>query len=242
MMADSIARVSGSARIFPNGSRVAPVMPESPTRKTNFFQRSASTVSVIEMSTPACLAASAKAASFLSGLPSTRPQRIWAKSLVWLTVPGPDITLAIYAMPPTTLSWPRIGCRRSTESTPFCSVITRVSGPTIGRMSSPAFSVSHSLTANSTISTGATDLGSSVAVTLGNVRSPLVLSIFSPRSRSAARLAPRAKKTTSCPAAASRPPKYPPTAPAAITPMRMSAPRSYRPARAAPLGTKGRAS
>jgi len=103
-------------------------------------------------------------------------------------------------MPPTTLSWPRIGCRRSTESTPFCSVITRVSGPTIGRMSSPAFSVSHSLTANSTISTGATDLGSSVAVTLGSARSPLVLSIFSPRSRSAARLAPRAKKTTSCPA------------------------------------------
>ena len=76
-----------------SGSRVAPVMPERPTRKTNFFQRSTSTVSVSEMSTPACLAASAKAASFSSGLPSTRPQRICAKSLVWLTVPGADITL-----------------------------------------------------------------------------------------------------------------------------------------------------
>ena len=51
---------------------------------------------------------------------------------------------------------------RSTLSTPFCSVIRRVSGPINGFACSAAFSVSQSLTANSTISTGPTSAGSSV--------------------------------------------------------------------------------
>ena len=56
---------------------------------------------------------------------------------------------------------------RSTLSTPFCNVMTRVDGPTSGRAISAAFSVSHSLTANSTISTGPTSLGSDVALAFG---------------------------------------------------------------------------
>ena len=71
---------------------------------------------------------------------------------------------------------------RSTLSTPFCKVMTRVSGPTSGRVASAAFSVSHSLTANSTISTGPTLLGSSVTLTLGRCRSPCTLSSLRPFS------------------------------------------------------------
>ena len=64
-----------------------------------------------------------------------------------------------------TAASPRIGASRSTLSTPFCTVITRVSGPTSGRGCSPARSVSHSLTAKSTRSTGPIPAGSSVTLT-----------------------------------------------------------------------------
>ena len=59
-------------------------------------------------------------------------------------------------------SSPRIGASRSTLSTPFCNVITRVSGRPADASARPAVSVSHSLTANSTTSTGPTVFGSSV--------------------------------------------------------------------------------
>ncbi len=110
-----------------------------------------------------------------------------------------------------------IGASRSTLSTPFCSVITRVSGPTSGRIAWPAASVSHSLTANSTTSTGPTVFGSSVALASLRCRSPSVLSTLRPSRLMASWCAPRAMNVTSWPAAASRAPKYPPTAPAAIT-------------------------
>jgi len=71
-------------------------MPESPTRKTNFFQRSASTVSVIEMSTPRLLGGVREGGELFVGLAvDAGRSAFWAKSLVWLTVPGADMTLAI---------------------------------------------------------------------------------------------------------------------------------------------------
>ena len=81
--------------------------------------------------------------------------------------PGEAITLAIAATPPTVCALPRIGAIRSTLSTPFCKVMRRVSGPTSGRACLAAFTVSHSLTANSTISTGPTRAGSSVTFGFG---------------------------------------------------------------------------
>ncbi len=69
---------------------------------------------------------------------------------------------------------------RSTLSTPFCKVMTRVFGPTSGRARSAAVSVSHSLTANSTMSTGPTLLGSSVTFGFGKCRSPCTLSSLRP--------------------------------------------------------------
>ncbi len=55
---------------------------------------------------------------------------------------------------------------RSTLSTPFCKVMTRVWAPTNGFATSAAISVSHNLTANSTTSTGPISFGSEVARTL----------------------------------------------------------------------------
>ena len=52
--------------------------------------------------------------------------------------PGFAIVVTIYVAPPMVTSSPRIGARRSTLSTPFCSVITRVLEPTSGRVCSPA--------------------------------------------------------------------------------------------------------
>ena len=94
-------------------------------------------------------------------------------------------------------SAPTIGAMRSTLSMPFCKVMTRVLGPTSGFACAAAVSVSHSFTANSTMSTGPTLLGSSVAFTFGRCRSPCTLSIVRPLLCSAARLAPRAMKNTS---------------------------------------------
>src|SRR5450759_4163836 len=56
--------------------------------------------------------------------------------------------------------------------------MTRVLGPSSGRTASAAFSVSHSLTANSTISTGPMLLGSSVTFGFGRWTSPCTPSIF----------------------------------------------------------------
>ena len=53
----------------------------------------------------------------------------------------------------------------STASTPFCSVITTVSGPMSGVSRGAELSTSYSLTVNSTTSTGPISAGSSVAVT-----------------------------------------------------------------------------
>ena len=113
---------------------------------------------------------------------------------------------------------------RSTLSTPFCNVMRRVSLPISGFACAAAFSVSQSLTANNTISTGPTCAGSSVTLASFRCRLPSVLSIVSPFLRIASRCAPRAMKCTSCPAVAMRAPKYPPTAPAAITAIRMKNP------------------
>ena len=57
-----------------------------------------------------------------------------------------------------TRSAPSTADNRSTLSTPFWNVMRRLSGPSSGRAAAAAVSVSHSLTANSTMSTGP-DLG-----------------------------------------------------------------------------------
>ena len=70
-----------------------------------------------------------------------------------------------------------------------------------------ALSVSYSLTAKKTMSAGPIAAGSLSAVTRGRCRSPFGLVMRRPRARIASRCAPRARKATSAPAAASRPPK-----------------------------------
>jgi len=82
-----------------------------------------------------------------------------------------------------------------------------VCGPTIGLSVRAALSVSHSLTLNSTMSTGPMLAGSSVALTLGRWIGVCALSMLSPLSRMAARCAPRAMNITSAPPCCSRAPK-----------------------------------
>ena len=64
-------------------------------RKMNFCQRSRFMSSCGWMSMLAALAASTKAASLASGLPSMRPTRMVANFEVWRITPGPPSTAAI---------------------------------------------------------------------------------------------------------------------------------------------------
>src|SRR5262245_39418900 len=137
------------------------------------------------------------------------------------TTPGSAIVALICATPPSTASLPRIGIKRSLASMPFCSGMTAVFGPTIGRMAAPAVSTSHSLTQNNTKSTGPILPAWSVAWIGLTCRSPRGDRRVSPRLRIAARWAPRATKVTSPPALAKAAPKAPPTPPAPITAIRI---------------------
>jgi len=243
-------------------------MPESPTRKTNFSSSGpASTVSVIEIvRRPACLAAvPAKAAELFCfrACPSDAAASASGAENPLVVAPrfgpGPDITLRdIRHGPPTTFVLAEgIGLQGPLDRgrTP---VLQRdhagwVGGRRSGRMSSPG------------LLGGPTQLGPRNSTIIGN-RPPPNLGVVGPagptlgkrevrpwcfrssaRARaSAARLAPRAKKKTTSwpgPAAKARPPKISADGSGRHHPRcAMSAPRSYRPARAAPLGTKGRAS
>ena len=71
------------------------------------------------------------------------------------------------ATPPATCGGPTSLARVATASTPFCNGTTTVSGPMSGGSSAIADSVSYSLTAKNTTSTGPIVDGSSVAVTCG---------------------------------------------------------------------------
>src|SRR5262245_7471674 len=135
--------------------------------------------------------------------------------------PGSAIVALICATPPSTASLPRIGSKRSLASMPFWSGMTAVFGPTIGRMAAPAVSTSHSLTQNSTKSTGPMLPAWSVAWIGLRCRSPRGDTSVRPRWRSAARWAPRARKVTSPPALAKAAPNAPPTPPAPITAIRI---------------------
>ena len=140
--------------------------------------------------------------------------------------PGAVIEALIWATPPITALGPRIGSSRSAASMPFCNGMTAVFGPTSGLIASPALSTSHSLTQNSTTSTDADALGSSVACVGTTWVSPRPPTTFRPWLFIAARCAPRAMKVTSAPAFASAAPNPPPTPPAPTTAIRMMFPFS----------------
>src|SRR5665213_1879314 len=110
---------------------------------------------------------------------------------------------------------------RSTLSMPFCSEMTRVCAPINGARARAAASVSHSLTVNSTTSTGPIVAGSSVTAIFATWRLPCGLSMRMPSRRIASRCAPRATRVTSSPAADRRAPRYPPIAPAPMTAIRI---------------------
>ena len=95
----------------------------------------------------------------------------------------------------------------SSFTTPFWNEMTAVSVPSSGRIAVAAVAVSQSFTPNSTRSTAPTSRGSALARASGRFRSPLLLFTDSPRSRMAARCAPRAMKVTSQPLRASFAPK-----------------------------------
>ena len=104
------------------------------------------------------------ASSVASGRPSARPNRSRANWLVWRMTPG-SRSRSRYRRRRRRPRRPGSAAAARPLSMPFCSVMTRVAGPTSGRACSAAASVSHSLTANSTMSTGPTAAGSSVALT-----------------------------------------------------------------------------
>ena len=109
-------------------------------------------------------------------------------------------------MPPITAAAGSTDFSMSVDSTPFWNGITTVRLPMIGLICAAALSVSHSLTANITASTGPASAGSSNTLTF-SLALPCGLSIVRPSSRIAARCLPRAKNTTSCPACCRRAPK-----------------------------------
>ena len=124
-----------------------------------------------------------------SGLPSTRPQRMIANLLVWLITPGArdhgrDIGGAGDSL---------VGAEDRRDALEAVDAVLQ--GDDAGvradqrRASSAAVSVSQSLTANSTTSTGPTLAGSSVTLTFGRCRSPCTLLILSPFLRMASRCA-----------------------------------------------------
>ncbi len=102
-------------------------------------------------------------------------------------------------------------------STPFCSVMTRVFGPIIGRVCLAAASVSQSLTAKRTTSTGPTACGSSV--TLTSLQMQVAERAFDDKTIGANDVAMRAARDEGHVMAGRghRAPKYPPTAPAAAS-------------------------
>ncbi len=114
-------------------------------------------------SKPALWHSAWKAAPRWLGRPLSSPNTRRMKVPVWRMTPGSAMVALICATPPMTASLPRIGISRSLASMPFCSGMTAVLGPISGRMAAPALSTSHSLTQNSTISTGPMSAGRSVA-------------------------------------------------------------------------------
>ncbi len=147
-------------------------------------------------------AAAAARCDGMSG-PNSRPA-IWPMCSI---TPGAAMRVAIYAEPPRTFSSPKIFLKRSTDSTPFWNGITSVLGPTTGRSSSAALSVSHSFTANITTSTVPPASAARSNTWTLSCAEPCGLFSVSPFSFSAARCLPRAKNTTSWPACCRRAPK-----------------------------------
>ena len=198
--------MSGSSRTVPIGRRVSAVRPAKVARNTILAQMSRAMSALTWWSTPAWSSACESAATRSDWPPSSSPSCSRASVPVCRIRPGASIVEAIWATPPMTCGAPSTRESTSTLSTPFCSVSTPVAGPTSGRAASAARSVSYSLTAKITSSTGPIAAGSSVASAGQSVRSPRALAIRRPCARIAARWAPRAMKATSWPLAASRPP------------------------------------
>ncbi len=101
-------------------------------------------------SMPAFLHISANATARGLRLPSGSPNTMRMTVPVWRIRPGSAMVALMLATPGITARAPRIGISRSWASTPFCRVMTAVSGPTIGLIAAPALSTSQSFTQNST--------------------------------------------------------------------------------------------
>ena len=126
---------------------------------------------------------------------------------VWRTTPGPAMVVAMWQTPTAVRSAPTTPETIPGASTPFCTVSTVVSGPTSARLARTAPSRSHSLAVTTTRSTGPIASARSVARTRSTATGATGLSTVRPRSRIAARCAPRATNDTSAPAFARLPPK-----------------------------------
>ena len=131
--------------------------------------------------------------------------------------PGPACSTITRPSPSRTLLSPSAAANSSLASTPFCTGMTAVAGPTSGWSDEASPAICVAFTHTSTTSTTPTVAGSSVACTDGKVRSPSMLSRINPRAWSAASVAPRAMNTTSWPACWRRAPSTPPMAPAPTT-------------------------
>src|SRR5262245_39917524 len=217
------AKTSGSSRSLPNGRRVSATTELFVANRMNFSHKAVRMLLLFTASNLAASQSACKAAPRALGRPSSSPNTRRIKVPVCRMMPGSAMVALICATPPITASLPRIGSSRSLASMPFCSGMTAVFGPTIGRIKAPALSTSQSLTQNSTKSTVPMLAGVSVTLTGLRLRSPRGLKTVRPRLSMAARCAPRATNLTSLPALASAAPKAPPTAPVPITAIRMVA-------------------
>ena len=213
--------MSGSSRNLPIGWRASAMTLALVASRMNFIQSSVRICSLSVASKPAFRQSASNASPRGERDPSSSPKIMRMKVPTWRMTPGATIEALICATPPITACLPRIGTSRSGASMPFCNGITAVRAPTSGLMCRPALSTSHSFTQNSTISTGPTAAGSSVAWVGCRWMSPRGLSTLRPLLFIAARWAPRAMKVTSPPAFASAAPNPPPTPPAPTTAIRI---------------------
>ena len=210
-------------RVTPIGARVAAPTALIAAMNTSFIHMARWMSSDSVASTPRARSKAARRVTARSLRdPSSSPNSIVGEKPVWSMRPGADRWARIRHRPPSTGAGPRASRSTSGASIPFRRGTTAVRSSTIGRIPEAASGSCQALTATRTASTGPTLPGSSVAEAGRIVKSPSVLRTSRPLSRIASRCAPRAMNVTSSPASASRPPKYPPTAPAPTTAIRMA--------------------
>ena len=189
--------MSGSSRSLPIGWRVTAIMPALEASRMNFIQSSLRIDALSTTSMPALRASAAKASpragAAIELAEHDAHHRAGLADHARFGDRRADVGDATHYRLVA-----QDGASRSEASTPFCKGITAVSGPTIGRIASPALSTSHSDAEQHDIDRA---YGSRIVGRPGRQQMGVAARAFDAQALSfiAARWAPRAMKVTSAP-------------------------------------------